>query len=145
MVPDHNSQMPISSGLFFRVVDDTLIVEVDEGLYCLDVLFRTCYVFTDRAYLYLRRPGSGVVHVYISPKAEFTGSLQVLAGEFCNELLDYNVRALVSSETGKIRELIVAQAFSEANLLGDLAGSAEQDDDYQSDPLRIGYYRESHG
>jgi His-Xaa-Ser system protein HxsD len=43
--------------------------------------------------------------------------LHSLAGEFSNELINQRVRLQIASETRAIRELIVAQAFAEADLL----------------------------
>lgn len=125
-------------GVFVRSVTDTIIVDVDESLYSLDSLFRTCYVFTDRAYIYLRREKPGHVSVHIASK-EHAIDLGGLAGEFTNELLDYRVRSLVSAESGKIRELIVAQAFAESNLLDE---TSDDDTASESDPIGISDYHE---
>src|SRR2546422_9628688 len=95
-------------------------------------------MFTDRAYLHLRRRKLGHVSVYITPK-EQAGELTALAGEFANELLDYQVRSLVSAESGKIRELIVAQAFAESNLLDE---PSDDNASSQSDPMGISDYHE---
>lgn len=43
--------------------------------------------------------------------------LNTLAGEFSNSLIDERVRRDIAIETMSIRELIVAQAFAEADLL----------------------------
>jgi His-Xaa-Ser system protein HxsD len=142
MESEHESRVSGRDGLFVHASQDTLLVEVDESLYTIDALFRTCYMFTDRAFLYLRRATPSVVEVHISPKGEVGDGLFALAGEFCNELVDYRVRSLVSAETGKIRELIVAQAFAEGNLIDELGGTNEQGDDYSRDPHNIGNYHE---
>ena len=42
--------------------------------------------------------------------------LQRIIGEFGNELINQRIRAGLSRETKTIRELIVAQAFAEADL-----------------------------
>jgi hypothetical protein len=43
--------------------------------------------------------------------------LDSLVGEFCNELTDQQLRVVLEKEFGELRTLIVAQAFSEGNLL----------------------------
>jgi His-Xaa-Ser system protein HxsD len=45
-----------------------------------------------------------------------TASLSVIVGEFLNELIDQRVRADIDRETRRIREMIVAQAFAEADI-----------------------------
>ncbi len=130
--------MDTLKGIFARVSLETIAVDVDERLYSLDALFRTCYKFTDIAYLYLRREAEGKVRAYIVPKDK-NSDLPTLAGQFCNELLDHQVRTLVSAESGKIRELIIAQAFSEGNLLEE---ASDREGDYGSDRLGIGDFHE---
>ena len=58
-------------------------------------------------------------------------------GEFCNELLDQQLRLALSREAGPIREILFAQAFAEGNLLD----PQRDEGDYQSDPLGIGRCR----
>ena len=93
-------------------------VAFDEEIYSLEAILRTCYLFTDRCYLYLARPEdtSRNVLVYLKPK-DATISAVDCAHEFCNELIDQSIRRQVAAESGKIRELLVAQAFAEGNLL----------------------------
>ena len=57
-----------------------------------------------------------------------------LTGDFLNELLDQALRERLEAEFGPVRELIVAQAFSEANMLDPV----RDDGDYNDDPLSIG-------
>jgi His-Xaa-Ser system protein HxsD len=86
---------------------------VDTTLYSSDALFRACYKFTDRGYLFLRRAGADAVAVAFrkrTPEAD----LGRMVGEFANELIDQRLRALVAEQTRNVRELIVAQAFAEA-------------------------------
>jgi His-Xaa-Ser system protein HxsD len=136
--------MTWNEGIFREISTDTIVVDVDETVYSLDALLKTCYMFTDRAYLYLCRERAGHVCVYIGPKTSTT-KLGDLAGEFCNELIDYQVRSLVSRESGKIRELLVAQAFAEGNLLDEVLADAGEGDDPASDPLGIGDHHEHKG
>ena len=131
--------MERTDGMVVRTSADTVVVDVDESIYTLEILFRACYMFTDRAYLYLRREKQGHVTVHITTKEQVDDPSR-LAGEFVNELLDYRVRSLVSAESGKIRELIVAEAFAEGSLLDEPSEDDTLNQD--SDPLGIGYYHE---
>lgn len=115
------------------VNDDSLVIAVNSDLYSREALFRVCYLFTDRCYLFLsQEEGSPVIHVRFTRKSPET-DLNELAGEFSNELVNQKVRLDVAAETKAIRELIVAQAFAEADLLG--AGDSEAD--YVYDPRGI--------
>lgn len=115
------------------LTDDSLVIRVDTVLYTLDALFRVCYLFTDRCYLFLSQgEGQAVVEVRFTRKSP-ESDLNEIAGEFSNELVNQMVRLDVAAETKGIRELIVAQAFAEADLL-DRGG---QEADYLDDPRGI--------
>jgi hypothetical protein len=46
-------------------------------------------------------------------------TIEELTGEFCNSLLDFELRRQIEAETAGIRQLIVAKAFSESGILED--------------------------
>jgi His-Xaa-Ser system protein HxsD len=116
-----------------NVREDGLDISVNLSVYPLDALFRVCYWFTDRCYLFLTCDEShSVVTVHFAKKTPDT-DLAVTAGEFSNELINQKVRRDVADETRGIRELIVAQAFAEADLLD----RSESGADYHLDPRGI--------
>jgi len=117
--------------------DSTAALQVDTTIYELDAVLRACYKYTDRCFLFLtREPESpNLVNILFMGKGQM--DLANVLGEFCNELVDQSLRIALSREFGPIRELIVAQAFSEGNLLD----SQRDEGDYASDPLGIGERR----
>ena len=128
--------MPDVARVFRYCADGGAILTVQVSVYSLQALFKTCYLFTDRCYLFLERLNDDSIEVHITSKDNML-SLDSLVGEFCNELIDQRVRADISKESGKLREIIVAQAFAEGNLL-ELPGMGPDRDDYHADPLGIG-------
>src|SRR4029077_2242995 len=117
-----------------HTLDGDLSMDVDVGIYPLQVLFRVCYAFTDRCYLFLTPSNDGhVVKVRFARRS--TGcELETIVGEFSNELVNQRVRLEIANETRAIRELIVAQAFTEADLI-DRSGS---EGSYIEDPRGVG-------
>jgi len=112
---------------------DSLSICVDTALYSREALFRVCYSFTDKCYLYLQTAApASVIRVRFSKKTS-QADLALTAGEFCNELINQKVRMDVAAETHAIRELIVAQAFAESSLLDTSLSEA----DYLADPKGI--------
>lgn len=113
-------------------------IDVDTELYALPALQRAAYKFTGQYHVALRRPDEVDVRrvtVTLTPKsATVNVDEHQLTGDFLNELLDQAVRERLEAEFGPVRELIVAQAFSETNLLD----PARDDGDYDGDPLSIG-------
>ena len=95
--------------------EDGLTVVVDLSVYREEALFRTCYLFTDRCYLFLDPAGPGQIRVRFR-KRDPLASLMRIVGEFGNELINQRIRLDLAEETRVIRELIVAQAFAEADL-----------------------------
>jgi His-Xaa-Ser system protein HxsD len=88
---------------------------VDTTIYGEEALFRACYAFTDRCYLFLRDKGQLSVTV-VFRKRRSPRTLDVLVEDFANELISQRLRVLLAAETKNVRELIVKQAFAEGDL-----------------------------
>jgi len=100
-----------------HVSDKCVTFEVDTRIYSLEAVFRVCYAYTERCYLFLApATQEAVVTVRITGK-QHDLDLDIIAGEFSNALIDERVRRDIATETMTIRELIVAQAFAEADLI----------------------------
>src|SRR6266498_5054454 len=111
------------------ITDMSLTISVETAIYSLDTLFRVCYDFTDCCYLFLQPVNkTSVVKVQFARKTSEC-NLSVIAGEFSNALIDQKVRTQIASETMSIRELIIAQAFAETDLIDrSLSESSSVDD-----------------
>lgn len=93
-----------------------MTINVDLSIYPLEIVLRTCHAFTSRCYIAPHAAANGRVAVEFTARDQ-GDSLRDLAGAFANALLDAHLRALIAGETRAIRELLVAQAFCEADLL----------------------------
>jgi His-Xaa-Ser system protein HxsD len=107
--------------------DGEIVLGVDEKIYSRAALLRTCYWFTDRCYIFISRDGEERFAVHLRLKQPHTSVLDDIAGEFTNALLDFELRAQLERETATIRELIVAKAFAEGNLLDDAPVGDDRD------------------
>ena len=86
--------------------------EVDEGIYDLDVIQGAAYLFLDRCFVWLDRVADRRVSVMLrSRTAVDATALEVLAGEFANELLNQGLRRRIGESNARIREFIIAKAF----------------------------------
>jgi His-Xaa-Ser system protein HxsD len=97
---------------------------VDQRVYSVEAVLRTAYWFTDRAYIFISTPAEHTLRVHLKTKpvtleAPHQESIDEIAGEFSNALLDNQLRESVEERTGKIRELLVAKAVAEAGVLAD--------------------------
>jgi His-Xaa-Ser system protein HxsD len=121
-------------------------VLVDTSVYSKTAVFKTAYWYTDRCYLFLSTTDdpADTIQVEVRPKEEASrDELVALCREFCNSLIDQQVRQDVIAETGSIRETLVKKAFFEGGKHPDSLRSKEDDipaegQSYEDDPLKIG-------
>ncbi len=109
---DPQKPAPVSSS------SSSATILVDETIYSREAVLRACYWFTDRCHVFLSRAEAGVFSVRITVKPGGV-ELDSVAGDFENALLDAQLRREIGQETERIRELIVAKAFAEGDLLDD--------------------------
>jgi His-Xaa-Ser system protein HxsD len=107
-----------------------------ESVYPLDAIYGAAYLFVDRCYVFLTRPGDGQVDVRLRAKEQTDAErLTGIAGEFANELLNQVLRFRISESTSRIREYYMARAFLSTpaqstidRLLADLDNEEREDD-----------------
>lgn len=105
-------------------------IRVDKSVYSIDALLRTCYRFTDRAYVLLQEIDGSAIEVHLVSRCG--ADLDDIIGEFSNVLLDEELRDRLNNETRHLRELVVAQAFAESDLPDDFTSA-----DFHEDPRGI--------
>jgi len=89
-----------------------LLISLNPKIYPLEAVYGACYVFIDRAYLFLDGNPKSQVMVTLKGKERLNKKqLKDLAGEFYNELLNCALRDKISKNNQKIREYIVARAL----------------------------------
>lgn len=106
--------------------------EIDGRAFRLSAIKKAAYRFGDRCFVTIETLDEKRVVITFQPKrANF--SIDVLEGEFRNEVLDQDLREIVAEETEGIRNLLLAQAFSKTSLIDPESESAS----YEEDPLGI--------
>ncbi len=86
---------------------------VDISIYTQEALTATLYKYTDRYYIH-QQTESNVVSVIFESK-EGSAINETGIKQFCNDLIDQQVRVDVNSQFGKIRDMIVEEAFKPVN------------------------------
>lgn len=91
-------------------------IKVDKRIYYEQAVNATCYKFTDRCYIHQQIPedDSNIILVTIEAK-ENNVIDETFAKQFCNELIDQQVRVTTEEKFGHIRDLIVEEAFKPVN------------------------------
>ena len=93
--------------------DDALELHINRDVYLDEAVFRTCYLFTDRCYLFLESDGPGHLVVRFRHR-QADADLHRIVGEFGNELINQRLRLELARETHDLRQLIVTRAFADA-------------------------------
>jgi len=89
-----------------------LVISLNPKIYPLEAIYGACYVFIDKAYLFLNGDSKKEIKVSIMGKQKLElKNLKKIAGEFKNELLNYTLRLSIAKNTKKIRETIVERAL----------------------------------
>ena len=84
-------------------------VFIDMSLYAKESLVAACYKFTDRFYIHQQTSGNNIVAVFESKEGNAVS--ESIVKQFCNELIDQQVRYNTNQQFGHIRDLIVKEAF----------------------------------
>jgi His-Xaa-Ser system protein HxsD len=129
-----------SSRLGFSLSKDSISFDVDESLYPLDAVYGACYIFMDKCFVFLSRSKETEVRVRLTARAAATeADLDLLAGEFANELLSQVTRQRLSQATTRIREYYTAAALraaTSAPSIDELLAELESEE-LLEDPLEI--------
>lgn len=92
---------------------DKFQVVVDIALYAKESVVAACYKFTDHFYVHQQISGETIVVIFESKDGNTVTEEDVK--QFCNELIDQQVRYNTNLQFGYIRNLIVEEAFKPVN------------------------------
>ena len=94
----------------FEVKGDSVVVSVNPKIYPLDVIFSAAYIFTDKHYIILDGNPEEEILVEIKPKKK-ANSMQEIAMEFSNELINYGSYAVQSARNIHLRHIILQRVL----------------------------------
>ena len=85
--------------------------KIDLKIYPLEVIYRTCYSFTDKYYLCIKESPKNTVIVNI--KSQNEENQNDVEGRFGNALIDFATRWSINKETSEIRNTLIKSALTE--------------------------------
>lgn len=109
----------LPAGAAVRFEDGALRLTLSTEIYSIAALLRSCYWLTDRCYVHLFPAGNGHVEVTLLSKNGEGSETSTISWEFLNGLVDNQLRVSIQQETAAVREMIVAQAFSDVDVMDD--------------------------
>lgn len=99
-------------GLLRRTDEGDLSIEVSTQIYETEAIIAASYKFTDRAYIFVDPISQTTTRVLLKTKGADNITLESIALEFCNELIDQQIRLDMEKQYHNIRDEIVRKAFS---------------------------------
>ena len=90
-------------------------VSVDQNIYSVDAVTATSYKYTDKFYVHQQTVGEKTINVVLEAKESNASVSSETAKQFCNDLIDQQVRFITNEKFGHIRDLIVEEAFKPVN------------------------------
>ena len=93
----------------------SFLVSVDLNIYSVDAVTATSYKYTDRFYVHQQTVDEKKMNVIFEAKDCNVPVSSDTVKQFCNDLIDQQVRVLVNKDFGHIRDLIVEEAFKPVN------------------------------
>lgn len=102
-----------------EIVNGEIIVYADSSLYSKDSLFKCLYWYGDKFHTNISFYNESIYRVSIKPINENDlgeEKLNELLFRLERDLIDFNLRDIVSKETQNIRDLLIAKAFSNGEL-----------------------------
>jgi len=140
--------------------NNEIIFSLNTKIYPQEIIYKTCYTFIDRMYVYLDSLKKNEIIVSLKSKEKLTKKQpESLKDEFLNELLNILIREAVSKKNQKFLEYIIGGAITaslekpemkkenkkegmdkvekEIESLKKELGKIECSEDYKKDPLNI--------
>jgi His-Xaa-Ser system protein HxsD len=98
-----------------RIQNGEIIAVADGTLYSSKTVFKCIYWFGDKFHVNVQQESSREYVITLRPMPDANipeGELFYYLQKLERDLVDFHLREIVSKETGSIRELLVAKAFS---------------------------------
>jgi His-Xaa-Ser system protein HxsD len=105
----NNIKFPVT-----QLENSTFQVCVDLSLYAKEAVVSAIYKYTDKFYIHQQTKEGDLMDVIFESKASQLVTEEVVK-QFCNDLIDQQVRYNTEKQFGHIRDLIVEEAFKPVN------------------------------
>lgn len=90
-------------------------VIIDLNLYCEKAITATIYRYTDNFYVYQTTIPNDSKQVNVTFESKSLNLDENIVKQFCNDLIDQQLREITQAKFGHIRDLIVEEAFRPVN------------------------------
>ena len=96
--------------LIQKLEDGRLLLQVEKAIYHHDAILSAAYKYTGDCYINVTSINSDYYGVYFTPRQSNVGLISQI-NDFCNELIDQQIRHNLDNSNRSIKELIIKKAF----------------------------------
>ncbi len=110
-----------------HIKDGEIIAFADTNLFSKDAVFKCLYWYGDKFHTNISFSDINTFQISIKPLPEFNISnedLELYLHKLERDLIDFNLRDIVTKETQNIRDLLIAKAFSNGEFDEEPVGNA---------------------
>lgn len=97
-----------------QLENSAFLVDVDLSIYATEVVAAAVYKYTNKFYIHQKTKENNLLEVVFESKENQIVTEKVVK-QFCNDLIDQQVRYNTEKQFGHIRNLIVEEAFKPVN------------------------------
>ena len=106
--------------IYTKLEGGKILIKLDQSLYEKEAVMAAAYKMTDFCHIIVKPLENKQLGIFFEPKnSQDENELKLIAKNYCNEVLDQQVRLDVEKQNGNIRDLLVKQAFSPIENLKD--------------------------
>ena len=98
-----------------RIYGDTIIIYINSSFYSKDALFKCLYWYSDKFQISINTVNEKFYEIKLQTNNSIVFNnedLQSYLLKFERDIIDFNLRDIITKETTNIRDLLIAKAFS---------------------------------
>ena len=99
----------------YSISEDKFQVKISIEIYSLEAINASCYKFSGNFYIHQEKDDKNNLIVVTLQSKEENQITENICKEFCNDLIDKQLRVTTNDRFGHIRDLIVEEAFKPVN------------------------------
>ena len=104
-----------------------MIIHAEKKIYSKEVLLKTAYGFTEKAYIHLAQDASDWIIQWESKDGQ-----EIHPGEFENALIEQELREEITRKTADIRKLVLGRAFA-STVIEEISGETEENPETETE------------
>ncbi len=99
--------------IIIELENNRLLLSLKKEIYTSEIIYAVANQFTNKCTIFIDPLDDQTIGIYFESKSlSNKEDLSLIAKNFCNELIEQQIRMTLEKKFGNLREVIVKQAFS---------------------------------